>query len=72
MAATLSNGYQAAFGKFTLGVGWDCPSAGSWCGMARGAVERGPELFRHVSFQCFFCSLIGGVQINDCPSCFQI
>ena len=52
-------------------TGWDCPSAGSWCSVARGAVEQGPESLRHVSFQCFFCSLIGA-QINDRLSCFQI
>lgn len=59
------------FWKLTPGTGWDCPSAGSWCGVARGAVERGPESLRHISFQCFFCSLIGA-QINDRLSCFQI
>ena len=69
--ATLFNGYRAVLEKLTPGTCWDCPSAGSWCGVARGAVERGPESFRHVSFQCFFCSLIGA-QINDLPSCFQI
>lgn len=59
-AATLFNGYQAVFWKLVPRAGCDCPSVGSWDGVARGAVERGPETSRHVLVQCFFCPSIGG------------
>ena len=63
----------SCFWKLTPRTSCDSPIVGSRPSTARGAVERGPELFRHVLFQCFLCgSFESGAQRNDQHSCFQI
>lgn len=47
-------------GNSHRGSAGTAPLRGNWCGVARGAVERGPELFRDVSVFLLFS--------NQCPN----
>ena len=59
----LGNSHWGSAGTAPLrGVGVAWPE-GLW---------NGAQNYSDTFHLCFFCSLIGGVQINDCPSCFQI